>query len=96
MGIFERGEWRLDFFKNTNIVIAGFLIWLFIAPRITSPHYRELFLAYMTALLICLIATSELMIVKPIAFFFTVGGTFAFFYILVRSRIQVKINKEEK
>jgi len=96
MGIFEKGELGLDLFKNTNIVIVGFVVWLFIAPRITSPRYRELFLAYMTALLICLIATSELMIAKPVAFFFTVGGTFAFFYTVIRSRIQVKINREGK
>ena len=93
--LLKGGICSLDFLKNTNIVIAGFLVWLFIAPRITSPRYRELYLAYMTALLLCLIATSELMIVKPVAFFFTVGGTFAFFYTLIRVRIQV-INKEGK
>ncbi len=86
----------MDFFKNTNIIIAGFLVWLFIAPRLTNPRYRELFLAYMTALLLCLIATAELIIVKPVAFFFTIGGTFAFFYILVRPRIRVRINREGK
>jgi len=86
----------LEFFKNTNFVVAGFLVWLFIAPRITSPRYRELFLAYMTALLICLIATSEIMTIKPVAFFFTVGGSFAFFYVLLRSRIRIKITRGGK
>ncbi len=86
----------MEFFKNTNFVVAGFWVWLFIAPRITSPRYRELFLAYMTALLICLIATSEIMTVKPVAFFFTVGGSFAFFYVLLRSRIRIKITRGGK
>ncbi|MBP1763331.1 MAG: hypothetical protein H6Q65_389 [Firmicutes bacterium] len=86
----------MEFFKNTNFVVAGFLVWLFIAPRITSPRYRELFLAYMTALLICLIATSEIMTIKPVAFFFTVGGSFAFFYVLLRSRIRIKITRGGK
>ncbi len=83
----------MDFFKNSNTILLGFLIWLIIAPRFSSPRHGELFLAYMTALLFSLIASSEIMMVKPVAFFFTVGGVLAFCYIVARMTIRVTIKK---
>lgn len=83
----------MDFANYISIVVIGFLVWVSIAPRLNSPRYGELFLAYMTALLFCLLATSEIMMIKPIAFFFTVGGVFAFFCVVARMTIRVNLHK---
>lgn len=83
----------MEFFKNSNIILLGFFFWLCIAPKFGKPNYGEYFLAYMTALLFSLIGSSEIMMVKPVAFFFTIGGVFAFGYILARMTIRVTIKK---
>ncbi len=83
----------MEFTKYTNVVVMGFLVWLIIAPRVHNPRYRELFLAYMSALMLCLIGTSEIILVKPVAFFFSVGGGLAFIYIVIRSAVRVSIRK---
>ena len=86
----------MDFLKYSNIVLIGFLVWLIMAPRASSPRYGELFLAYMAALLFSLIASSEIMMFKPVAFFFTVGGVFAFFYVVFRTSLRVTIKNDTK
>ena len=83
----------MDIGQNVNVVLYGFLVWLIIAPRLSAEHYGDGFLAYMAALLLSLIASSEIMMVKPVAFFFTVGGVFAFCYVLARSMVMVRIRK---
>lgn len=83
----------MEFMKNSNVILMGFLVWLLIAPRGSSPRYGELFLAYMTALLFSLIGSSELMMTKPVAFFFTIGGVLAFCYVVVRKTIRITIRK---
>lgn len=83
----------MELIKNSNVILLGFLVWAFIAPKLNSPQYGESFLAYMTALLFCLVGTSEIMLIKPIAFFFTVGGVLAFFYTVVRKTIYITIKK---
>ncbi len=83
----------MEFMKNSNFILMGFLVWLIIAPRATSPRYGELFLAYMTALLFSLIGSSEIMMQKPIAFFFTLGGVLAFCYVVARKTIRITIRK---
>lgn len=83
----------MDFGTNLNIILLGFLVWLVMAPRSNKPHFGELFLAYMATLMFCLIATSEIMMVKPVAFFFTIGGVLAFFYVIARSVVVVRIKK---
>jgi hypothetical protein len=47
----------------------------------------------MTALLFSLIGSSEIMMVKPIAFFFTLGGVLAFCYVVARKTIRITIRK---
>lgn len=79
--------------QNVYVVLCGFLVWLIIAPRLSAERYSDWFLAYMAALLLSLIASSEIMMVKPVAFFFTVGGVFAFCYVLARSMVMVRIRK---
>lgn len=83
----------MEIMKNSNIIIYGFFVWLFIAPKRNSSRYGEFFLAYMAALLFCLVGSSEMIMVKPVAFFFTIGGVFAFFYVVVRKTIYIAIKK---
>ena len=83
----------VEFFKYSNVILMGFVVWLWIAPRVSSPRYGELFLAYMVALMFSLVASSEIMMVKPIAFFFTVGGVLAFCYVAVSMSIKVTLKK---
>ena len=82
----------VDLMQNSNIIVLGFLVWLFIAPRRNSS-YGELFLAYMTTLLCSLVGSSEIMMVKPVAFFFTIGGVLAFIYVVVRKTVRIAISK---
>ena len=79
--------------QNSSIVILGFLVWLFMAPRRNSARYSELFLAYMATLLFCLVGSTEIIMVKPVAFFFTVGGVLAFFYVVIRKTVTIVIKK---
>lgn len=79
--------------QNSNIVVLGFIVWLFIAPRRNSPRYSELFLAYMTTLLFSLVGSTEIITVKPVAFFFTIGGVLAFFYVVLRKTVTIVIKK---
>ena len=83
----------MELMQNYNIVLSGFFVWLIIAPRRNSARYAELFLAYMTTLLFSVVGSSELIMVKPVAFFFTVGGVIAFFYVLLRKTVTIVIRK---
>jgi uncharacterized membrane protein YccC len=83
----------MEFAKYTYVVLAGFLVWLTIAPRPSRPRYGEMFMAYMAALMFSLVGSSEIMMVKPVAFFFTIGGVLAFFYVAARSLVVVRIKK---
>lgn len=86
---------RVEFFQGSNLVIIaiGFLVWLLMAPRISSPKYGELFLAYMATLMFCLVGTTEIMMIKPIPFLFTLGGVLAFIYIIVRISVKITIRR---
>jgi len=79
--------------QNINIVVLGFFVWLVIAPRRNSSRYGELFLAYMATLLFSLVGSSEMIMVKPVAFFFTIGGVVAFFYVVVSKTIRIVVRK---
>jgi hypothetical protein len=83
----------MEFSQNLSVIMWGFLVWLLIAPRFGMPRFGDWFLAYMVALLFSLIASAEIMMVKPVAFFFTVGGVFAFCYVVARSMLLIKIRK---
>jgi len=83
----------MGFIQNSNIIVLGFIVWLFIAPKRNSSRYGELFLAYMTTLLFSLVGSSELIMVKPVAFFFTIGGVIAFFYTLLSKTVTIVIKK---
>lgn len=83
----------MDILKYSNVILLGFLVWLTLAPRVGNPRYGELFLAYMATLMFCLIGTSEILMIKPVAFFFTIGGVLAFIYVVARSTIRISIKK---
>ena len=83
----------MGFIQNSNIIVLGFIVWLFIAPKRNSSRYGELFLAYMTTLLFSLVGSSELIMVNPVAFFFTIGGVIAFFYTLLSKTVTIVIKK---
>ena len=78
-------EADMDFVHNLPVVAAGFLIWLALAVFTDVISHSDRFLAYMVTLLFCLTGSSEILLIKPAAFFFTVGGTFAFVIVLFRS-----------
>lgn len=62
---------------NFYFEISGFLIWYLMAPK--KKREGQPFLAYTIAFLISLLISSDLIYSKPSAFFFNVGGSFAFF-----------------
>lgn len=83
----------MELMQNSNFIVLGFLVWLVIAPRRNSSRYGELFLAYMTTLLCSLVGSTEIIMVKPVAFFFTIGGVLAFFCVVVSKTVTVGIRK---
>nr|WP_320146124.1 hypothetical protein [uncultured Anaeromusa sp.] len=84
----------MELSKCFLVVAYGFVVWTLIAPRFESPRFGELFLAYMTALLFSLEATSELILIKPVAFFFTVGGVLAFFFTILRRTVHISVRQK--
>ncbi|MBP2654343.1 MAG: hypothetical protein H6Q73_1912 [Firmicutes bacterium] len=83
----------MDFSSYSNVIVIGFLVWVAMAPKSKSNNFGEWFLAYMAALMFSLIGSSEIMMIKPNAFFFSIGGALAFFYVVARSVITVQIKK---
>jgi glycerol-3-phosphate acyltransferase PlsY len=85
----------MEFINNGNIIFIGFVVWLIMAPQMTSFQSSQAFLAYMVALLFSLLVTSDLLFIKPVAFFFTVGGVLAFLLVVARTTIRIASQKEE-
>lgn len=83
----------MELSQNIYVVLSGFLVWLIIAPRASMAGWSDWFLAYMAALLLSLIGASEIILIKPVAFFFTIGGVLAFCYVLARSMVVIRIRK---
>ena len=82
---------KMEISQNIYALFAGFFVWFFIAPQAKRKNYGNLFASYTMTLILSLVGTGDLIMVKPIAFFFTVGGVFAFFYVLFTRTIQVII-----
>ncbi|MBP2645572.1 MAG: hypothetical protein H6Q75_1012 [Firmicutes bacterium] len=83
----------MEFSNYSNVIGIGFIVWVAMAPRTKRGNFGERFLAYMAALLFSLLGTSGIMMAKPNAFFFTVGGALAFLYVVVRSMVTVRIKR---
>ncbi len=85
----------MEFINNGNIIFIGFVVWLIMAPQMSSFQNSQAFLAYMVALLFSLLVTSDLLFIKPVAFFFTVGGVLAFLLVVARTTIRITNQKEQ-
>ncbi|MDR1701606.1 MAG: hypothetical protein LBR56_02390 [Sporomusaceae bacterium] len=83
----------MEILQKITVILIGFTVWMCIAPRFNNPRYGELFLAYMTALLLSLVASSELFMTTPIPLFFTIGGVFAFCFELLKKTVRITIRK---
>ncbi|SEJ25705.1 hypothetical protein SAMN05660742_10518 [Propionispira arboris] len=81
----------MEFTQYMGTMAIGFIVWLFMAPKLNNPKCGELFLAYMVTLMCCLVGTAEVIVSKPIAFFFTIGGALAFFVVVVVRMFQITI-----
>ncbi len=80
---------------NRTAVLAGFIIWWTLAPRMNRAGAFDRLLAYLTAMMVLLIATAELIAVKPVPFYFMVGGGLAFFYQFSRLFFRIAKRGEE-
>ena len=80
---------------NRTAVLAGFIVWWSLAPRLHSQEAVERLMAYLTAMMLLLVATAELITVKPLPFYFMVGGGLAFFYQFGRLLFRIASRREE-
>lgn len=75
-----------------SIIGLGFAICLLMAPR-PGPGFGEKFIAYVVALLLALIATTDIFLIKPVAFYFTLGGLLAVVFLFIRSSVRITVRK---
>ena len=80
---------------DRTAVLAGFVVWWTLAPRLQSQEAAERLMAYLTAMMLMLVATADLLMVKPLPFYFMVGGGLAFFYRFGRVLFQI-VNRHEE
>lgn len=71
----------------------GFVVWLMLAPRPQNKEYPMLLTAYMVTLALCLIGTENLWQDMPIAFYFMIGGAFAFMYVFFSRMVVVRVKR---
>lgn len=84
----------MELVSNGNVIFMGFVVWLMMAPRRKGKQNGSSFLAYMVALLFSVLASADLLLIKPVAFFFTVGGALAFFVVIARNTIRITTNND--
>lgn len=68
--------------SNAGIIFIGFIVSLWLLPRATSKDYTQKFFAYISAILLLLIATSEVMVQYPLPFYFMLGSAITLLYTL--------------
>ena len=66
--------------SNAGIVFVGFLVSLWLMPRATNADYAYRFFGYACAIIMLLVATSEIMIVYPVPFYFMLGSGITLLY----------------
>lgn len=86
----------MEISQNIGTIFSGFMVLWFLAPRATSPYYGQLFLAYMVALLFIVVGTADLIMIKPTAFFFMVGGSVAFLLNVFMKIVRFSLYIEKK
>lgn len=60
--------------SNAGVMLVGFMISLWLVPRVGTPDYLQKFFGYACAVILLLTATSEVMILYPIPFYFMLGS----------------------
>lgn len=82
-----------ELFSQTNIVVMGFVFWVLISPNVLKSRDNGMIPAYLIALYLSLTVSADVMNILPTAFFFSVGGGLAFFYMLARFMIRAMFGK---
>lgn len=65
---------------NAGIVFVGFMVALWLMPRATNSDYLYRFFGYACAIIMLLVATSEIMITYPVPFYFMLGSGITLLY----------------
>lgn len=65
---------------NAGVVLVGFLVSLWLMPRATNADYPYRFFGYACAIIMLLVATSEIMIAYPVPFYFMLGSGITLLY----------------
>lgn len=86
----------LEIGQNLGTIGIGFLIWWILAPRSNGKEHGQPWLAYLVTMLVCLEVSSEMMMSRPNAFFFTVGGSIALFFVLLMRLLKSVVYIERK
>ena len=76
-----------------QVMAWGFLVWMLLAPRPQSEQYPTTLYAYMVTLAFCLIGTENLWKTMPVAFYFMIGGAFAFMYVFFTRIMVVRVKR---
>ncbi|MBQ8682607.1 MAG: hypothetical protein IJ510_02650 [Selenomonadales bacterium] len=76
-----------------QVMAWGFLVWLMLAPRPQNEQYPMMLASYVVTLALCLIGTENLWRVMPIAFYFMIGGAFAFMYVFFSRMVVVRVKR---
>lgn len=76
-----------------QVMAWGFLVWLMLAPRPQTEQYPTMLASYMVTLALCLIGTENLWETMPIAFYFMIGGAFAFMYVFFTRMVSVRVRR---
>ena len=76
-----------------QVMAWGFLVWMLLAPRPQNEQYPTMLAAYVVTLALCLIGTENLWRVMPIAFYFMIGGAFAFMYVFFTRIMIVRVKR---
>lgn len=86
----------LEIGQNLGTIGIGFLIWWILAPGKSGKEHSQLWLAYLVTMLVCLEVSSTMMLSRPNAFFFTVGGSMALFFVLIMRLLKSVVYIERK
>lgn len=70
----------MAFYQYKEVIFFGFVVCWSLAPSISRPRFAELLLAYLSAMLVLLLATGEILTSYPVPFYFMVGGALALVY----------------
>jgi hypothetical protein len=86
----------MEISQHFGIIVMGFVVWFFMAPSKKNADYGKALPAYMVTMMLCIEASSDLMMSRPNAFFFTVGGSAAVFFVLFMRLLRHVVYVERK